>query len=286
MPLPKNGENDVFKPAKGDPTLQVLLHQEDIWVGKILPFLGPGHFVFLAGVNKQMKQLYKGYCRSIGKTPEHTNNQSVFSSVSRAEYWEKYDFIFPLLVCRKIAATGNVNTLIWARNKGYPWNARTCQEAANYGNLEVLEYLHENGCEWDEMTCMAAAGAGNLDCFKYARQNGCLEGQSSMRAARKGQLEVLKYIRENAERNRDDSACLSAAQGGQLKVLMYLHETDGLYKSSLTCHIAAREGHLTTLKYVHENGCPLDDAVWNAAVKVNNEEVLEYLREMGCPGSD
>ena len=39
----------------------ILLDQTDLWVTKILPFLGPGHYIFVAGVNYKMKELYQEY---------------------------------------------------------------------------------------------------------------------------------------------------------------------------------------------------------------------------------
>ena len=50
-------------------TNTILLDQTDIWVAKILPFLGPGHYIFVAGVNKRFKELYQQYFSKIKKIP-------------------------------------------------------------------------------------------------------------------------------------------------------------------------------------------------------------------------
>ena len=39
----------------------LLLHNQDIWVKNILPFVGPGHFIYVAGVSQKFKELYKLY---------------------------------------------------------------------------------------------------------------------------------------------------------------------------------------------------------------------------------
>ena len=39
----------------------ILLDQTDIWVSKILPFLGPGNYLFVAGINHRFKELYQEY---------------------------------------------------------------------------------------------------------------------------------------------------------------------------------------------------------------------------------
>ena len=39
----------------------ILLDQTDIWVTTILPFLGPGYYLFVAGINCRFKELYLEY---------------------------------------------------------------------------------------------------------------------------------------------------------------------------------------------------------------------------------
>ena len=60
------------KKARTEPTAPpdpLLLTNKDIWVKNILPFVGPGHFVFVAGVNHQFKELYEEYISTIKKPP-------------------------------------------------------------------------------------------------------------------------------------------------------------------------------------------------------------------------
>jgi hypothetical protein len=134
----------------------------DIWVRHILPFVGIGHFIFVAGVNHQMKHCYNKYCDSMknpplvistpgffGSTLEqwfgcqqrpatnvHTFRSSVFCSVSCSEYGYGYNASrFPRLqyrnpsACAFIAKTGNLEVLIWARKKNLPWDPTTCSNA-------------------------------------------------------------------------------------------------------------------------------------------------------------
>ena len=89
------------KRRKADPQHDsCLLDQTDVWVNQILPFVGPGHYVFVAGVNSTMKNLYEVYFASLKSTPKiitdealvsmapcHTSDRAVFSSVSCFEYW-------------------------------------------------------------------------------------------------------------------------------------------------------------------------------------------------------
>ena len=87
-----------------------LLTKTDIWVDHILPFVGPGHFVFVAGVCRQLKELYKQYFAAIKQQNDRlptvhkqciswtarretvitdTFTRAAYSSVSCIEFWHK-----------------------------------------------------------------------------------------------------------------------------------------------------------------------------------------------------
>ena len=50
--------------------LLLFLDHTDLWVSRILPFLGPGHYMFVAGINHQFKELYQEYFSKIQKIPK------------------------------------------------------------------------------------------------------------------------------------------------------------------------------------------------------------------------
>jgi hypothetical protein len=45
------------------------LLSQDIWVNNILPLVGPGHFAFVVGVSKDMKQYYLSYLETVEDPP-------------------------------------------------------------------------------------------------------------------------------------------------------------------------------------------------------------------------
>ena len=57
----RNKDNSVSKATLPVDPIAHVLDQRDIWVAKILPFLGPGHYIFVAGVNRQFKHYYLEY---------------------------------------------------------------------------------------------------------------------------------------------------------------------------------------------------------------------------------
>jgi len=155
---------------------------------------------------------------------------------------------------------------------------------ARIGNLNIFKYLHEYGYPCDLYTCSHAALGGNLECLKYARENGCpwVKRIICKIAALGGNLECLKYARKNGC-PWDKDTCSNAALGGHLECLKYAHE-NGCPWDEITCLTAAKGGHLECLKYAHENGCPWDeDTCSYAAARRGTLECIKYAHENGCP---
>ena len=90
-------------------SLQELPLTWDIWVNHILPFVGMGHFFFVASVSRQMKDMYLAYSGGVKPPPkiltrnvidflgtrstrnaEHTDTyyqSAVFVNVACADFW-------------------------------------------------------------------------------------------------------------------------------------------------------------------------------------------------------
>ena len=100
-------------------------------------------------------------------------------------------------------------------------------DAAHLGCLSALQRLQRGGrLSRQEYLCQAAARSGQLEELKVLRENGCPWSRSTCwAAARGGHLEVLKWLRPKgfwalAKRcPRDENTCLGAAKGGHLEVL-------------------------------------------------------------------
>jgi len=76
-------------------------------------------------------------------------------------------------ICSEAALNGHLDTLIWARTNGCPWDERTCSDAATNGHLHVIKWARENGCRWNIFTCACAKNNGHLHVLEWARTNGC-----------------------------------------------------------------------------------------------------------------
>lgn len=76
-------------------------------------------------------------------------------------------------VFEKAAKNGNLSCMMWLKENGCSWDARTFAEAALNGDLANMKWLRENGCPWDTRTFAAAAINGDLENMKWLKSNHC-----------------------------------------------------------------------------------------------------------------
>ena len=73
--------------------------------------------------------------------------------------------------CCRVAKTNKLELLKWAREeKKCKWDRWTIQAAARQGNLEMVKYCVANECPIDENACAYAADGGELEVLKYLRE--------------------------------------------------------------------------------------------------------------------
>ena len=88
---------------------------------------------------------------------------------------------------------------------------------------------------------------------------------------------------DEGEWNRKKEGFIAqVAKGGNVDLLRWLREEKNCPWGDRTCSWAAYDGHLECLQYAHKNGCPLTGECWRVAL---NEPIREYLRISNCPGS-
>jgi hypothetical protein len=128
--------------------------------------------------------------------------------------------------------------------KGYPWGARMrspsgveftlnqeffCSRVAETNDLKLLRWVREEKeCDWNWMTSVEAAYKGNLDMLKYCCENGC---------------EV------------DERHCAGTAKNGHLACLEYLRTKNCPWDEQV-CQFAHERNHIDVLTYAVKNKCP------------------------------
>ena len=113
-----------------------------------------------------------------------------------------------------------------------------------------------------------------------------LEGKEAQRyfcnrAARTGNLALVRWLREVKIFDWNEWTINGAAQCGHLHIVTYCTEQK-CPRGTSTCANAAGSGHLDILKYLHENGAPWDSWTCTFARENNRLECLVYALDNGC----
>jgi hypothetical protein len=115
-----------------------------------------------------------------------------------------------------------------------------------------------------------------------------LEGKEAQyhfcnRAARLGNLALLRWLREEKKFVWNNWTIENAASCGHLHIVKYCMEQKCPPRTEHTCAFAAQYGHLDVLKYLHEHGAPWDWRTCFFARKNNHLECLVYALDNRCP---
>ena len=241
----------------------VVVKCDDICFTHILPRLNRTDLKFLYGVNSETRKLIKRSSRK-GELKKKFRVREM-SSVSTLEVaWEHKSF------------WGS-----WWEDHRY-----FCSQVAKTNKLELLKWIREEKkCRWDRRTINAAASQGNLEMVKYCVANKCpIRTGACANAASGGQLEVLKYLREEVKAPWDEKTADWAAKNGHLHILEYLVERKFDQYSVNACEFAAVHGHLDCLKYLHETAkAPWYSWNFYHAHEHNQTECVQYLLDNNCP---
>jgi hypothetical protein len=252
----------------------VIVNNDDICFKHILPRLNRTDLKFLYEVNSETRKLIKRSSRA--RDLKGGFKVSEMSSISTLEFaWE--------------------NRSLWPSD-GWDdgWAGEEeffCQRVALTNKLEFLKWVREEKkCRWDSRTITAAAEQGNLEMVKYCVANECsINEWASAHAALNGQLECLKYLREEGKAPWDWRTAAWAALNGHLHILEYLVERKYDKYREMACANAAKYGHLDCLKYLRETAkAPWDeDAICSAhernRILGNRTECVQYLLDNNCP---
>lgn len=100
--------------------------------------------------------------------------------------------------CSAAAEGGQLEALIWLRERDFPWDDEVTQFATYNGYLELLRWALENACPAQNDLRESAAHGGHVDVLQFLKERGF---QSALRecnmAADGGHLEALIWSRQN-----------------------------------------------------------------------------------------
>ncbi len=167
-----------------------------------------------------------------------------------------------------------------------------CWQVALTNKLEFLKWAREvKYCEWDEKAIAAAARKGNLEMLKYCFSNDCPcdEEMSCKLAAYRGHLDCLRFLFDQVEPSRktEKEAAIQATCRGHVEIVKYFVEERKISEEvKFGCAgNAAWNGQLDSLKYlVEEAKVPLDNTRYVSYARYyEHPECENYLLEKGCP---
>ena len=197
----------------------------------------------------------------------------------------------------------SISTLEWLWDNAIPWGTKTdkgtvinhawfCYEVALTNKLELLKWAREvKHCELDENTIDRAARMGNLEMLKYCFAHNCPCDEQDLcgTAAGKGHIDCLRFLfaKVKPSRETEKGSATAATACGHLDILKYFVEERKIpgHVKTLCLGRSALEGHLDCLKYlVEEAKTPLHHWLpFSLARYKRHTECLHYLREKGCP---
>jgi len=128
------------------------------------------------------------------------------------------------------------------------------------GNLPVkkMKTIKIEGKQAQYYFCSEAARSGNLELLRWLREEKKFVWNrwTIQRAASCGHLHIVKYCMEQ-KCPIEGLACAFAAKNGHLDILKYLHEKNAPWDAR-TCAFARENNHLECLLYALDNRCPND----------------------------
>jgi hypothetical protein len=236
-------------------------------LSQVLSFVGPGHWLFIAAVNKWWRARYaelprlpmplypiRKWERRFTCSPCMTLFSAAFASRSRVRLAVQCG-----LDCSKensmytAGRAATITTLVAAEELGLQLTYITMCGAARAGSTLKLQWLREehNCCLTDNL-CVYAAMGGSISTLRWLKQQGCA---------------FTAYC------------CYNATYYNHLSTLQYLR-SEGCAWDSKVLEMSADK--LELFKWADENGCPGDaNAVCTAVAAGGSVPVLTYLQQRG-----
>jgi hypothetical protein len=144
----------------------------------VIAWLPDGEHAFTRAASWFMRNMVD-WSRTRRKKTEHAMKTWAAAALSKERMqealatWPAMKMWTSCIPCDATARVGNVELLMWMRERGCQWHSWTFEQAASRGHLETLKWLRAEWCPWDAWTCYAAASNGHLEPLKWLRANGC-----------------------------------------------------------------------------------------------------------------
>ena len=291
---------------------------EGIWVGRILPFLGPGQYLIVSLVCKALKDYYAEYIHRLPKPvvvrladsiqgqlePCHTLWKEIYTGRGLAaehhEEVQRHHNGPVYYTAHAIGLGGSPEVLKWWQDENPDWNHPALSAgAARNGNISLLRVATAT---WDHGTTEAAASSGRLRTLRWLTNRPfqpCplnIIGAARTSAFR-GHVNILEWLFQRAmgtdsfSDTRLGYLVVDAAYMGHLnvakwaaKIYMERHSSMDSFPWQEGTICTACRGRADYFLWCMEHGCPMLDGAFWEAVTVGNTPILNILAGLpSCP---
>jgi hypothetical protein len=265
---------------------------------RVLDYVGPGHWCFLAEVSSLWRDVYRRVAevevQAIGCydkehvvcVPPMTLYSAVLASPARVRHADAHE-----LRCtsdKYMCAAGrhaDVPFLQVAHALGMPYMYIAMMAAAARCNkLAVVQFLRAQGCPLSTSIFHLAAERGHIAMCTYLFAEQCLWDEvTSHYAARGGSVDALRLLRQRGCPWNPPVVSTNAAAGGSVDVLLYLQQ-QGIVFDLLTEMLLAAGAYskLAAAKWLRQQGAEWPAVLCSVWYQKWSGDTLEWARAEGC----
>jgi hypothetical protein len=263
---------------------------------RVLDYVGPGHWRFVAEVSRLWRELYSRVADvvmqairfewKINCVPQMTTFSAVFSSPSRLRlYAQARELHCKAKRFQRAAGTyADIATLQAAHELGMQYTDSVLEGAASCNELAVMQFLRAQGAPLSCEVFSLAAARGHTAMCAYLHSERCPWDEIVCgRAARNDHASTLRWLREHGCVWNAEAIALSAAQGGSVDVMVYLQQQGIVFtaaKLTSMLRFAGTYNQLTAAKWLRQQG-----AEWPAQLGWCQDwpdTTLTWARAEGC----
>jgi hypothetical protein len=262
---------------------------------RVLDYVGPGHWRFVAEVNSLWRGLYTrvasrempliGSRRKVTYAPQMTLFSAVFASPSRVMLAQPHGLDCTTAKYQRAAGMyADIATLEAAHELGMPYTTGVMEGAARCNELAVVQFLRAQGCSLDHQVFEGAAAGGRIAMCTYLLAEHCAWNQRACAAAgRNGHGSTLRWLREHGCPWDTYGIPLAVAQGGSVDTLVHVQQQGVVFTSRMLprmLNIAGAYNKLTAAKWLRAQRA---EWPWRLHwLGVWPEDTLAWARAEGC----
>lgn len=133
---------------------------------------------------------------------------------------------------------------------------------------------------------LRAIECGHFGCVRRLHAEGArFTSEATEVAAAEGDLDILRFLHEEAGLPFGNEVTWEAAYNGHLECLHYAHMHGAVWHKETTFD-AAYYGHWMCVRYAAEHGCPIHPETLRCAALGGNPDCLEYVLGIMQPTQD